>query len=144
MSGKGAIKMVTPVKEITKYLGEELEKDQQKIAQMLSYVGERCVSESRTNGSYQDRTGNLRNSIGYVVLLNGRIYSQNTGNRSETQSLLAEIMPQFQNGVALIVAAGMHYSGYVEARGFNVITSSRLLAQRLVPQMLTQIGFTKQ
>ena len=143
MSGRSAIRMVTPVKEITKYLGAELEKDQLKIAQTLDYIGARCLIEAWTNGSYTDRTGNLRNSIGYVVLLNGQVYSQNMGDRPETQALLAEVMPQFRKGVALIVAAGMNYSGYVEARGFNVITSSRLLAQKLVPQMLSKIGFKR-
>ena len=33
-------------------------------------VGERCIIEARDNGAYTDRTGNLRNSVGYVVLLN--------------------------------------------------------------------------
>jgi len=144
MSKKSAIRMVTPVKDLGKYLGEELEKDQRKIATMLTYVGERCVIEMRTNGSYTDRTGNLRNSGGYVVLLNGRVFSEKRSERPETQSVLAEAIPKFQNGVALIVATGMGYGGYVEAKGFNVITSSRLLAQKLVPQMLTQLGFSRQ
>ena len=34
----------------------------------LQYIGERCVAEARENGSYQDRTGNLRNSVGYVIV----------------------------------------------------------------------------
>lgn len=143
MSKKGAIRMVTPVENIMKFLGEELEKDQIKIAQALDYVGSRCLTEARTGHTYQDQTGNLTSSIGYVVVMNGRIFSQDMGNRPETQSLLAEVMPQFRMGVALIVAAGMEYSGYVEARGFNVITSSRLLAQKLVPQILTKIGFKR-
>jgi hypothetical protein len=144
MSKKSGIRMVTPVKEITKYLGVELEKDQRKIATMLVYVGEQCLTDARNKGSYTDQTGNLRNSIGYVVLLNGRVFSAKQSERPETQSLLAEVIPQFQNGIALIVAAGMEYAGYVEARGFNVITSSRLLAQKVVPQMLTQLGFKRQ
>ena len=32
------------------------------------YVGEACLKEARLNGNYTDRTGNLRNSIGYAVL----------------------------------------------------------------------------
>jgi hypothetical protein len=143
MSKKSGIRMVTPVKQITRYSVERIEENQLKFAKMLDNVGLQCVTEARKNGSYNDRSGNLRNSIGYVVLVDGRVYSGDQGSRPETQSLLAEVIPQFRTGIALIVAAGMEYAGYVEARGFNVITSSRLLAQKLVPQMLTQLGFER-
>lgn len=142
MSKKSAIRMVTPVKDIMKFLGEELEKDQIKIVHMLDEVGKRCLAEARTGHTYQDQTGDLTASMGYKVLLNGTAYSQDGGN-ANTEALFAEIMPQFSKGIALIVAAGMYYSGYVEAKGFNVITSSRLLAQKLVHQMLIKVGFKR-
>lgn len=139
---KRAIRMVTSVKDIMKFLGEELEKDQQRIAQMLDTIGKQCLAEARTGHTYHDQTGELTKSMGYKVLLNGTVYSQDGGNK-RTEALFAEIAPQFSKGVALIFAAGEQYAGYVEARGFNVITSSRLLSQRLVPQMLTKVGFKR-
>lgn len=139
---KPAIRMVTPVKDIMKFLGEELEKDQQRIARLLDEVGRRCLVEARTGHTYHDKTGELTKSMGYKVLLNGTVYSGDGGN-TNTEALFAELMPQFSKGVALIFAAGEKYAGYVEARGFNVITSSRLLSQKLVPQMLTKVGFKR-
>lgn len=136
------IRMVTPVKDIMKFLGEELEKDQRRIAQMLDEVGRRCLAEARNGHTYIDRTGNLTESIGFRVLFNGKAYSRDGGN-ANTEKVFAEIMPRFRTGIALIVAAGEKYAGYVEARGFNLITSSRLLAQKLVPQMLTKTGFKR-
>lgn len=41
------------------------------MAYQLSYIGEQAVKIAREKGSYGDVTGNLRSSIGYVVLLNG-------------------------------------------------------------------------
>ena len=43
---------------------------------VLMRVGEECVNYARVNGGYLDQTGNLRSSIGYVVMDNGKIISQ--------------------------------------------------------------------
>ena len=41
------------------------------IVRVLRYCGEMAVNEARNNGEYEDQTGNLRNSIGYVIAFNG-------------------------------------------------------------------------
>ena len=46
----------------------------ERCVETFCYVGERCVTEARKAGEYNDITGNLRSSIGYVVLVNGRAY----------------------------------------------------------------------
>lgn len=38
----------------------------------------------------------------------------------------------------------MNYAAYVEARNYNVITSAELLANKLVPQIMKQLGFKLQ
>ncbi|MCL1654222.1 hypothetical protein M2T28_16480 [Elizabethkingia miricola] len=56
---------------------------------VLRYVGERAVNEARLNGNYLDRTANLRNSIGYVIVVNGRILDvnfQNTAAQTQTST----------------------------------------------------------
>lgn len=47
------------------------------ILHQLRYVAEKFVVNARKNGAYQDQTGNLRNSIGYIILLNGQIVDEN-------------------------------------------------------------------
>ena len=47
-----------------------------KAVEWLSVLGERVVKYAREHGSYTDRTGNLRNSIGYVVVQYGRIVTE--------------------------------------------------------------------
>ena len=44
----------------------------EQVTKYLIEVGERCIVEARNNGSYTNQTGNLRNSIGYVVMNRGR------------------------------------------------------------------------
>ena len=50
-------------------------------------IGERCITEARDNGSYADRTGNLRNSVGYMVLLDGVVQSQGNINKHNQEQI---------------------------------------------------------
>ena len=51
---------------------------------VLQYIGEECVRQARENGNYIDHTGNLRNSIGYVLLCDGNIISSNFEERVQS------------------------------------------------------------
>lgn len=117
----------------------------------LQYIGERCVAEARENGSYQDRTGNLRNSVGYVIVYNGSIISENFAERvngkvasevsgmEEGQKVAELLAANISKGYALIVVAGMHYAQYVESLNYDVLDSAERLAERIVPSLLQQL-----
>lgn len=47
------------------------ERTLEKLIKLLIGGGEFFVSHARKNGSYRNRTGNLRSSVGYIVLFNG-------------------------------------------------------------------------
>jgi len=67
--------MITPQftsADIERMLQEKIAKYEEKIVRILRNVGEKCINEAREYGSYQDRTGNLRSSIGYIVLKDGK------------------------------------------------------------------------
>lgn len=104
-------------------------------------VGERCVAQARDKGSYTDRTENLRNSVGYVVLYNGVVQGKSQIKIAQSQKLLEELIPRYQKGIVLVVVAGMNYAVYVEAKNYDVLTSAELLAERIVPKMLRDLGF---
>ncbi|MCM1166756.1 MAG: hypothetical protein NC401_12190 [Ruminococcus sp.] len=46
------------------------------VIKRLQYIGEKCIEIARENGDYNDITGNLRSSIGYVVLHDGVVVTQ--------------------------------------------------------------------
>lgn len=62
------------------------------IIEQLSYIGEVCVKTAREKGTYNDITGNLRSSIGYVVLYDGKPVKtggfQQVRGRGEKMSLV--------------------------------------------------------
>ena len=125
----------------------EIEKKQ--IAR-LQRLGEMCLVEARTNKGYMMQTGALLSSTGYEVFVDGvAIHSQfdaasgAESNAAETgiksgQSI-AETIGKGTKGIALVVVAGMNYAAYVEAKGFNVLSSAEHLAERELPRMLEKL-----
>lgn len=142
-------RQITPKSEVDAYLQDQLIKREKVLIRTLNFVGIQCVNEARTNGDYMDQTGNLRSSIGYAVVKNGvvihksrfeQIKSGGEGKK-EGLGLISELINSSKSGIVLIVVAGMNYAAYVETSR-NVITSSELLAESLVPQLLNQLGFS--
>lgn len=125
----------------------EIEKKQ--IAQ-LQRLGEMCLVEARTNKGYMMQTGALLSSTGYEVFVDDvAIHSQfdaasgAESNAAETgiksgQSI-AETIGKGTKGIALVVVAGMNYAAYVEAKGYNVLSSAEHLAERELPRMLEKL-----
>lgn len=123
----------------------------QLIIKNLAFIGEEAVKYARLNhpDNWKDQTGNLRSSIGYVVLHDGHpVTPYNTeqkagpkGDGHEGVTLATEtlqkIASEFPKGYTLIVVAGMNYASYVEdIHNRDVLTGARLKAQELVHKLL--------
>ena len=143
------ITQTTPSSEIDRYIEEQIVRLTQAMIHNLQYIGEKCVNAARDRGSYTDRTKNLRSSVGYVISMDGKIVYQShfevlgndpTGAKSGIQ-FAKEIVRQFPEGIVLIVVAGMKYAQFVSAKGYDVIDSAELIADKEVPKLLKQLGF---
>lgn len=134
------------------YIDQQARRAEQVMINTLNRVGQEAVNEARNNGSYEDQTGNLRSSIGYVVVKDGQVLSASNFEQVEGKEKSKEPPGNIQgeafanqiarqtSGLALIVVAGMNYAKYVEAHR-NVLTSAELLSEKLVPDLLRKIGF---
>lgn len=126
------------------------------IIRRLTELGERCLIEARTGRTYQDQTGNLLASTGYVLVDHGSIIKLagfekpkrsaatkqgDADNGAESGKYLAEALAgkATKKGYALIMVAGMHYADYVEATGKNVLASAERFAEREFPEMLRRL-----
>lgn len=96
----------------------------------ISNVGLKFVTEARNKMTYDDQTGNLRSSIGYIVAYDGKIVKEDFNHGGgpigqkegrEFAEYQAALNP---TGWALITVAGMEYAAFVEAKDFDVITGS--------------------
>lgn len=145
------IKAQTTEAQIDAVLGAELDKLDKVIIRNLSYIGEQVVNIARDwpmqTKPYTDRTGNLRSSVGYVIVRDGevvqisdfKVVKEGNKGKSEGMSFSKSLASEFPVGYALIVVAGMNYAFYVKKRGYDVLDSAELLAARLVPKMLEQL-----
>lgn len=121
--------------DIRKMIGAKKEAIKNAILLNLQRIGEIFVRNARLNDTYKDQTGNLRSSIGYVVLYNGQqIYEdfENKGGPAgvDTAKKIAdEVKGKFPKGFVLIGVAGMEYAAAVEAKGYDVITASSIEAE---------------
>lgn len=123
------------------------------IETVMQFIGEECVRIAREQGTYNDITGNLRNSVGYVLVRNGDIICKNFEDRVASkvvdaangkgilqgQALAEELAKRFTKGYALIVVAGMHYAHYVESLNKDVLDSAERYAQQRVPKLMQML-----
>lgn len=139
------IRMTTSMDAIDKKIAKEINRAENEILKKLSFIGENAVNDARGNGDYMDNTGNLRSSIGYTILKNGetvrtssfdRVKQEASKAKIESTKLLDELRTKFKTGFVLIVVAGMDYAVTVEARGRNVLSSSKLLAEIMAKRLI--------
>lgn len=113
----------------------------------LQRVGEQFVSNARDKATFTDRTGNLRSSIGYVILKNGtqlfenfRAVSNGPEGVANAKKIIDEAKANFPTGLVLIGVAGMDYAAAVESKGFDVITSSAGTAETSLKTAMARIA----
>lgn len=114
-----------------------------KAVEWLCLLGEKMVKYAREDKSnakhYTDQTGNLRNSIGYIVVHNGNVvqhaFNGNTPSNTKpgdprmahqeglnyAQSIVSSLS---SDKTYLVLTAGMDYAVAVEAKGYDVITGA--------------------
>lgn len=106
---------------------------EKEMIMLLSYVGENVVNKAREADPFIDHTGNLRSSIGYVILKDGhpvKLFAKRARGDEKGEgvacgkALAKELAGDYGKGIILIVFAGMEYAAAVESRGYDVITGS--------------------
>ena len=113
----------------------------------LSYAGDKCLAAARTSSGYTDQTGNLRSSIGFRLLKDGKLIKESSfevvkkGDEGAKEGLakVEKIAANFPRGIVLVFVAGMDYAGYVADTGRDVLDSAALLADKLVPKLLEDV-----
>ena len=117
----------------------------EEIIKALAYLGEKCVTRVRDRSqsdSWIDHTQNLRNSIGYAVINEGRkiiesAFAFASGGQEGPvagKNLIESLVKVYSEVFALIVVAGMNYAEKVEAMDNKVVLAECELWARSVMQ----------
>ena len=116
------------------------------LIEKLAFIGENAINQARDYGSYKDQTGNLRSSIGYVILRDGRdvnskVYEAGQGSDRKTgvatgKEFIEWAEKEFKDeSLVLVIFASMEYAAAVESKGYDVISSAVPLAQFLKKEL---------
>jgi hypothetical protein len=155
--------------DIDKFIENKFQRIDQAIISRFQFIGEAFVKNARENGEYKDQTGNLRNSIGYIILKDGVEIKSNfkksatvvaltkngkqktttgaTDGLNKGMAYARELGQKHLKGYCLIVVAGMEYAMAVEARGKDVLTASGITAKndlkRAIESLKNKINLMK-
>lgn len=131
-----SLQVVTPQAVIEQYVQDKVDAFTEYLTRQLCYIGEAALKAAREKGSYTDRTGNLRNSTGYVVAVGGRIVTTGGFDKAQGLPFAKELALSTAADGVLVVCAGMKYATYVSARGYDVLDSAELEAQRMANELI--------
>lgn len=132
------IKAQFKASDIHKMVHRKIANMEKAIEARLIRIGDKFVRDARTKADFTDRTGNLRSSIGYLLLANGKLFKADFDQTKDgvigkataqnyARELAAESV-QYSKGYVLIVVAGMEYAARVESHGYDVLTGSSIAA----------------
>lgn len=147
------IKATFTLQGIEAYVAQQVKRGQQAVLNAYNYAGLEFVREARLKtaeqGGFNDRTGNLRSSIGYIIMQDGKqlntdFQPSDIGTDRETGvaqglTFAISLAAEFPKGIALICVAGMDYAAAVESKGRDVITGSTLNLQTRLKQLLAAL-----
>jgi hypothetical protein len=107
---------------------------------------ERARSRTKeAHGSFGNITWNLRSSIGYLLIYNGKVIEsyfptlQGAPEGSVTGDAYAREIASYVNdgqGVLLVCVAGMEYAYFVQSKGYDVIKGSSVYFDQELTSML--------
>lgn len=142
-----------------KAITAQMEKAMNEAAlEKMIQVGDRAIEivRQKIKGShvdaYDNHTGNLRSSTGYIIYHDGKIVYKNfkkspegtdkkTGLDAGLNSATSEL--RASKGWGIILVSGMEYAGWVEGKGYDVLTGARIGVEQSLQQAFDEIGLIK-
>ena len=129
--------------QLQKYILSQIKVFERVIIREMEILVARLENHAKDNAGYQDQTANLKNSIGGVVLKDGRAvsYSGFSGDGGdEGRNYIDSLIGNFGGGYVVLIVAGMEYASYVENyHNLNVLKKSELLLPMEMNKMFEKI-----
>ncbi len=131
---------ITPYSEISAFVDTSIQKWLNSLKAKLRTIGletVKFVRDRTAEESWMDQTGNLRSSIGYGIVQDGKLVrgkfeqvKDGVKGKAEGPSYLQQLASEIPTGMALIIVAGMDYAAYVEAiENKDVLAKAELMVR---------------
>lgn len=136
--------------DVERWTNRFTDRAEEKMIEALAYVGEHFVKIARDRlpeESFYDHTGNLRSSLGYVIVQDGDIIlgdfersdrgTEGATGVQEAKKLTQKLALTYNKGLVLIGVAGMHYAVRVEQlEGKDVISGPQIAAEEMLKRII--------
>ncbi|MCY4781441.1 hypothetical protein ORI89_17410 [Sphingobacterium sp. UT-1RO-CII-1] len=149
---KIALTITTDMKALSKEIEKNIELE---TIKHLSKVLNRAVELVRTkmlNEAYQDHTGNLNSSTGFLIYKDGKVVHEDfrlsdkgtdresglKKGRSVAFSVLRE-----NSGWGVVLVSGEEYASWVQSRGYEVVLGATTGLDSKLKQAFNEIGVIK-
>lgn len=138
------VEFTPPSKEAVRALQDACrERMRGAVISRLSQIGAESVEIARTlpdkGGTYRNRTYRLHDSIGYMVTENGQPVAEDFISAEGRRCAMAQV-GKYPAGFALIIVAGAEYAMDVHVRGYDVLDSAVINAERRFKEFLDEIN----
>lgn len=137
-------------KFIADYIKQQREKLEAALIFRLEYLVEYLTNHAKSDqiAGYQDRTSNLKSSIGGFVMKDGKPvtyagFINQAGATEGSQTgleFINDLIQDYPNGYVLVIVAGMEYATYVENfHNLNVLKKTELEMRKELPKILEKL-----
>lgn len=137
------------LQDMENYILQQTQNAAKSVLDTFKFAGEGFIREARLKTTYNDITGNLRSSIGYIIIRDVEQVDLNfapstNGSDKATGvatgiSIAEELAEKYPKGLVLICVAGMDYAAAVEGKARDVITGSSQNLEIRLKQLLSQL-----
>lgn len=129
--------------EMERFASSCRERMRKAVIDRLAAIGKESVEIARglpdKGGTYRNRTYRLHDSIGFMVTENGQPVAEDFIS-AEGRSCAMRQAGRHQDGFALIIVAGAEYAMDVHVRGYDVLDSAIIEAERQFKEFCDQIN----
>lgn len=137
--------ITTDMKALMQEVEKEIEKEALKLLiEAVEYTVDK-VRKKQVEQPYQDHTGNLYSSTGFIIYKDGKVLHENfkespigTDNKTGLAEGLKVALAQLREstGWGVVMVAGMEYASWVESNNFTVLLDATTDLDRYLTESL--------
>ncbi len=146
---KIGLEIVTDMNVLAKEIQKEIDAETLKHLIKVLSVGVEKVRKKMEGVPYQDHTGNLNSSTGFIIYHNGQVVHRDfresdkgtdkvTGLKEGLSLALAELRES--SGWGVVLMSGMDYASWVQGKGYDVLLSATTNLNSILKEAFNEIG----
>lgn len=146
---KIGLEIVTDMNVLAQEIQKEIDAETLKHLSRVLSLGIEKIRKKMEKKPYQDHTGNLNSSTGFIIYHDGRIVHRDfresakgtdkaTGLKEGLSLALAVLRES--KGWGVVLMSGMEYASWVQGRGYDVLLSVSKNLKSVLKEAFAEIG----